>query len=357
MDTPQPTVRRPWVRIVVGTVAAFVVGAVLLFSVYGKSLDPEGFAQHLDQQDLAVFGVDLTFGQDPLHLAWATLAVEALLGVLLVLGVRRLWVLVPTLLLVLFFVGVTAHEWYRAAHGWSDPLAGCGCFGKVVTRTPQEAFFQDLGLLLLPAVLAFLGRPRGAPRVPRRRTWAAVVVALLVVGFAIKAPEIGALDDWATQLSPGVHVTGICVGGDEQRKCLGEKGQDAAALATGHHLVVLSSLKGDAFDERSDDLSAYADAWYEKAEALAARGGGTPAEPEPWVLTDLELDGREWTNGRAAAGRTAPTFTILSLPPALFTLLHRRLPRAFEVRDGVVVATWPGFPPLPPIAPLPTDGE
>ena len=359
MPTPRGVTWPALARTAIGTLAGLVVGGVLLFSVYGKALDPEGFAAHLAAQDLTVAGVDLTLGIEPLHLAWATLVVEAFLGVLLVLGVRRLWVLLPTLGLAVLFLAVTAHEWYRAAHGLSDPLAGCGCFGKIVTRTPEQAFQQDLALLLVPAVLAFLGRPRGAPRVPRARTLVAAASALAVLGFATQSPDMAWLDDHATQLHPGVRVADLCVGDEATRKCLGGPGGEASPLGEGSHLVVLSHLDGDAFEAHAAAFSAYAEAWYAKAADLAARGGGRPQEPEPWVLTDQEMDGEAWSYeyGAHSEGNLPPAFSIRSLPPALLAPLHRRLPRYALVRDGIVTATWSTFPPLPEIAPgVPDDG-
>ena len=60
----------------------------------------------------------------------------------LLLGVRRLWVLFPALLLVAFFVSLTGRSYWLAAHGVKDSAANCGCFGNLVQRSP--AFGADL---------------------------------------------------------------------------------------------------------------------------------------------------------------------------------------------------------------------
>src|SRR6185503_18282754 len=88
--------------------------------------------------------------------ALLALALEVGLGLALLLGVRRLWVLVPAALLVAFFLFLTGRAYWRSAHGL-EVDAGCGCFGNLVERSPAEAFYQDL-LMLVPALLlAFVG--------------------------------------------------------------------------------------------------------------------------------------------------------------------------------------------------------
>jgi hypothetical protein len=42
----------------------------------------------------------------------------------------------------------------------------------------------------------------------------------------------------------------------------------------------------------------------------------------------------------------APPFDYVAVPEALIRPLYRRLPRTFVVRDGVVVKTYEGLPPL-----------
>ncbi len=157
-----------------GTAGSALLGVILLVAAAAKALDPLAFAQQIQQQGLAV-----VLGAP----TWAVLAIalEVVLGVLLLLGVRRLWVLIPAALLVAFFVFLTGRDAWRAAHGTLPEDAACGCFGNLVERTPAQAFWQDL-LLLVPALgLAFVARPREARfpppawrwRAPRRwRRWA-----------------------------------------------------------------------------------------------------------------------------------------------------------------------------------------
>src|SRR5215218_7729998 len=133
-----------------GTAAGVFLGAVLLVAVWAKALDPAAFAEQI-----RIEGLDILFSAQAMALI--ALALEAGLGLALLLGVRRLWVLVPAALLVAFFVFLTGRAWWLSAHGLRE-AESCGCFGNLVQRTPAQAFWQDT-LLLVPALLlSFVGR-------------------------------------------------------------------------------------------------------------------------------------------------------------------------------------------------------
>ena len=67
---------------------------------------------------------------------------------------------VPTAALVVFFLFLTGRAYVRHLQG-IEPETSCGCFGNLVQRTPAEAFWGDM-LLMVPALaLAFLARDRG----------------------------------------------------------------------------------------------------------------------------------------------------------------------------------------------------
>ena len=298
----------------IGRAGAFVLGAVLLIAAFAKALDPLGFAQQIQQQGLAI-------GLSAPVLAIAAIAVEVGLGLLLVLGVRRLWVLVPAALLVAFFVFLTGRDAWRAAHGTLPADASCGCFGNLVERTPLEAFWQDV-LLLVPALgAAFVARDRAA-RQPWKRGAVAALGALGAALFAIKAPGLP-LDDLATRLRPGARAAALCAGAGDERVCLDGI---VPELQSGRHLVVLANLGDESFGKVVQQLNDYASA---------------PDRPSLWVVvaaTPEEKNAFFWRYG--------PTFEIREAPPALLRPLYRRLPRGFLVEDGRVVQTWSGVPPL-----------
>ena len=303
----------------VGTFAGAFLGCVLLVAVWAKMIDPGAFADQIHTE-----GLDFLIPAQ--GIALIALALEAGLGLALVLGLRRKWVLIPATLLVAFFVFLTGRAWWLAAHGLRDAAESCGCFGNLVQRTPAQAFWQDFALLVPALLLAWVGRERRRPLFPPARTAVAVLGALAVVIFAWKAPALP-LDDLATRLRPGVEVGGICAGEGAQRVCLDSL---IPELRRGENLVVMAKLDDDGLTKSVDALNAYA---------------GAAGNPALWLLTSSTAEQQ-----RAFFWKWGPTFQIREAPPELLRPLYRRLPRSFAVRDGRVTRTFAGLPPLSPAA-------
>jgi len=303
---------------VVGTVAGAFLGAVLLVAVWAKAIAPAAFVE-----EIANRGLGLVIG--PVAVAYVALALEAGLGVWLLTGVRRLWVLVPGALLVAFFLFLTGQDYARDLMGLEPVAASCGCFGNLVVRTPAQAFWQDLALLLPPLLLAFLGRPANGVRVPKVRTVLGIVAAVGVMLLAWKAPDLP-LDDLATRLKPGVRVADLCAGEGEGRVCLDTV---VPELDQGSHLVVL--------DELNEELGAQVATMNAYMDYRHAGGDG----PDLWLVTTAEHAERQ-----AFFWQWAPAFEMLQAPELLLTPLYRTLPRSFAVVDGEVTDTWSGLPPF-----------
>jgi hypothetical protein len=313
---------------VIGTLGGCVLGGILLVAVWGKALDPAAFAEQIHAD-----GLDRLLPAGALALL--ALALEAGLGLALLLAVRRLWVLVPASLLVVFFLLLNGRAYWLAAHGQARVAASCGCFGNLVQRTPAEAFWQDLALLALPLALAFVGRDRDQPRQPPVRTALVALFAIAVPVFAWRAPELP-LDDLATRLAPGATMSTLCAGGGGGAAGGSAAGARAGAVCLdtvapeldhGNHLVVLDDVDDPALARAVAGLNAYADA---------------PGAAAVWVLTTSEAKRQ-----RLFFWRWGPTFKIVEAPPELLRPLYRRLPRSFAVQDGRVTATFSGLPPLP----------
>ena len=302
----KPTLR--WI----GRTGAFLLGLVLLVAVWAKAIDPAAFAAQIEAEGLA----GILGGR---AVAFVALALEAGLGMLLLLLVRRLWVLIPTAALVAFFLWLTGRAWWLASRGLlSEEAASCGCFGNLVERTPAEAFWQDLLLLGIPLALAFLGRSP-VDRFPGKRVAAALLVTAGVLGFAWKAPDLP-LDDVATRLRPGTEVAEVCAGNDP-RVCLPDV---APELLEGVHQVILV------------DPEDSPETWVEPLNELLWSGEGPPlvalTSASPEQLMELRF-----TYG--------PAFDLREAPPALLRPLYRTLPRSFLVEDGTVTRTTSGLPP------------
>jgi uncharacterized membrane protein YphA (DoxX/SURF4 family) len=292
---------------------------VLLFAVWAKMIDPGAFVTQIQTE-----GLDFLIPAR--GVALIALALEAGLGLALLLGLRRKWVLIPATLLVAFFLSLTGRAWWLAAHGLREAGESCGCFGNLVQRTPAQAFWQDLALLVPALLLAWIGRERRPPLFPPARTAVAVLGALAAVIFAWKAPELP-LDDLATRLRPGIQVGGVCAGEGAQRVCLDSL---IPELRQGENLVVMAKLDDDGLTKSVDALNAYA---------------GAAGHPALWLLTSSTAEQQ-----RAFFWKWGPTFQIREAPPELLRPLYRRLPRSFAVRDGRVTRTFAGLPPLSPAA-------
>ncbi len=302
----------------IGTVAGAFLGLVMLVAVWAKALDPLAFAEQIHTENL-------DFLLPAQAVALIALALEAALGFALLLGLRRTWVLVPATLLVAFFLFLTGRTYWLDSQGLLDKeAASCGCFGNLVQRTPAEAFWQDLLMLVPPLALAFVGRDRRGRLVPPMRTAVVAVATIGVTLFAWKAPGLP-LDDLATRLKPDVKVADLCAGGGEQsaRVCLDTVAPD---LAQGEHLVVLANLDDPAFTEAVDAMNEY------------TRRSGNP----PLSVLSPSLPEQH----RAFFWEWGPVFDVVEAPAPLLRPLYRRLPRAFVVRDGTVTQTFPGLPPL-----------
>lgn len=330
-SSPSPGGPSPWKRLL-GTAGGMILGAVLLVAAWAKLLDPESFTAQIRAE-----GLDFLLSAK--IIALIALGLEVGLGLALLLGVRRLWVLVPSALLVAFFLFLTGRTYYLAERGLLEEVSSCGCFGNLVERTPAQAFWQDL-LLLVPALLlAFWGRGSNRPGEQRPRSFPPLRTAVAAVGtvaalvFAHYAPALP-LDDLATRLHPGAQISELCAGTEEARYCLSLV---APELEQGRHVVVMADLDDEegaaAFAEVVPDLNQY---------ALDGRG------PTLWVLSELtpeQLNRLYWEWG--------PAFEIRETPEALLRPLYRSLPRSFLVEDGRVTRTFSGMPPLAEIAAAP----
>ncbi|MDX1384481.1 MAG: hypothetical protein R3190_12595 [Thermoanaerobaculia bacterium] len=300
----------PWRRSFAAS-GSGLLGGTLLVAAWAKVLDPVAFQEGLTQEGLG--------GLVPVALVGlVAIALEVFLGSALVLGVRRMWTLVATGLLVAFFLFLNGRSYLAYMRGATGDDAACGCFGNLLERTPAEAFWQDFFLLVPTLAMAALGLVVRARL--NLRIAVAGALAAAACGFAFFAPDLP-LDDVATRLHPGLEVSSICTGSGDERLCLPTL---VPELAAGSHLVVLADLEDGGLARHVESLNRY---WL----------GG--AEPRLWVLaaaTPEQSQAFFWQHG--------PSFEIREAPPTLLRPLYRQLPKSFVVEDGVVAETYAGIP-------------
>jgi len=301
---------------VLATIGGVVFGLVLLVAAYAKAIDPDGFAE-----SIRAHGLDV--GLPSNVLALIAIAVEVGLGVALVLTMRHRPLLLAASALTLFFLFLTGKAYVRALQGIVDDTPSCGCFGNLIQRTPGQAFWQDVLLLVPPLALAWL-RPTPGPwwRVSRPAAFTLVGTGACAAAFALLAPGLP-LDTLATRLSEGMKFDGICAGADGKAPCL----KDVLPIVRqGRHVVVIADLEDKEFRAQVNEINSY---------ALDEIG------PTLWVLTSAVP---------AAISKfsltTGASFTVISAPATLVRPLYRRLPRSFLVEDGTIRRTWSGLPPF-----------
>lgn len=166
-----------------GTAGSIFLGGLLLVAAWSKAVDPLVFAQEIRNE-----GLDFFFSATVVMLI--ALALEGLLGTALLLNLRRLWVLVPTSLLVAFFLFLTGRNYYLVLLGERDPSRSCGCFGALWNRTAAEAFWQDLFLLVPALVLAFWGREKTTRSFPEMRIWAVLFSTAALLLYTVLVPGL-----------------------------------------------------------------------------------------------------------------------------------------------------------------------
>lgn len=142
-------------------IARIIVGVLFIFSGLIKINDPMGFAFKL-QDYFAPNVLNLDF-LSPYALSLAVIIVvfEALIGVMLLLGMARRFTLWSLIGMIVFFTFLTFYSAYF------NKVTDCGCFGDAIPLNPWQSFYKDLILLFLIAILYF-GRTYIQPILSKR---------------------------------------------------------------------------------------------------------------------------------------------------------------------------------------------
>ncbi|MBL7932243.1 MAG: DoxX family protein [Bacteroidia bacterium] len=167
-------------------IARFLVGGLFIFSGFIKANDPLGFSYKLKEY-FEVFQADTglglfeSFAHIALPLAVIICASEIILGVMLLIGLRRdltLWLLFAQ---IAFFTFLT---FYSACY---NKVTHCGCFGDFLQIKPWESFWKDVALMILITLL-FAGKENINPIVPPMPLGTIFLLGLIFsIGFPIYA--------------------------------------------------------------------------------------------------------------------------------------------------------------------------
>ncbi|WP_313382097.1 BT_3928 family protein [Proteiniphilum saccharofermentans] len=150
-----------------------IVGATFLFSGFVKAVDPLGFTYKIEDY-LIELGLTHLF---PLALPAAVFMVTAefALGVFLLLGIYRKWVVRLIFVFMVFFTPLTL--WIAIA----NPVEDCGCFGDAFVISNWQTFYKNI-ILLAGVILLLLKWEQITPFFSKK---IAPVAALLTLLFGV----------------------------------------------------------------------------------------------------------------------------------------------------------------------------
>jgi triosephosphate isomerase len=135
-------------RYAIVNVCSLLLAAIFVFSGFTKAVDPVGGGIKIGSW-LIAFGIDASKHETLLEgLSVLLSTAEFLLGVHLLLGMRRRLTSIATLLLSAFFTVLTFWLWKTESFG------DCGCFGDAVHLTPGETLLKNIVLLAAAVVVA-----------------------------------------------------------------------------------------------------------------------------------------------------------------------------------------------------------
>ena len=148
------------IKLVLVRITQLFVGGLFIFSGLVKMNDPVGFSFKLEEyfsEEVLNFPI---FEPLALPLAILLVAVEVLLGLSLLMGIWKRFVLILLSAMIGFFTFLTFWSAYF------NQVTDCGCFGDAIPLTPWESFYKDVVLCVLILIL-WIGKNQIFDSVPR----------------------------------------------------------------------------------------------------------------------------------------------------------------------------------------------
>ena len=155
-----------------GYVCRFLLGAVLVFSGFVKTVDPMGTSIKLEEYLKAFGAADLFYDWFLLLAAMALAALEFSIGIYLLIGIRRQEASSISLVLMSIMTPLTLYLWI------ANPVSDCGCFGDALVLTNAESFGKNLILLML-AIVTFRSRTQLKSLITPQTDWIMQLYAIL----------------------------------------------------------------------------------------------------------------------------------------------------------------------------------
>ena len=242
-------------------------------------------------------------------IAYFFIAVELLAAAAFVAFVWPRLVFAGTILMMLGFIGVTAWAWLQGN------TEGCGCFGRLLERGPQEVIIEDAIVIVLAIIGLHLtgGWHWHNPRAFCTRPWqwciAGPLVVLAVV-LTIFGPALP-LDEVVVGIGPGTDLSDMALQG--------------VRFPLDEGLVLLALVGPDC---------PRCDAGIPALKQIASEG------LVPHVLAAYPLTPEERGAAQAWRLKHRPNFPIATGAARALRQYYRALPTTFLLRDGRVVKAW-----------------
>ncbi len=129
---------------IIQSISRYFIAAVFLFSGFVKGIDPLGTAYKIEDYFVA-YSMDWALPLS-LILAFALIAFELSLGIMLAFKILPRFTRVSMAILMLFFTFVTLYD------GLYNPVPDCGCFGDALIISNWQTFYKNIliDILLIP---------------------------------------------------------------------------------------------------------------------------------------------------------------------------------------------------------------
>lgn len=130
----------------------YIIAIIFIISGFVKAVDVKGFSFKLEEY----FSPDvfnLPFLENyTLAFAAYVVALELILGLMLLLNIKLKKTLTSLIILCVFFAFLTFYSAYF------NKVTDCGCFGDAIKFTPWQSFWKDMALLFGLVILWFLNK-------------------------------------------------------------------------------------------------------------------------------------------------------------------------------------------------------
>ncbi len=223
-----------------------VIALIFIASGFVKAVDVVGFSFKLEEYfSPTVFNMPF-FEEFSLPIAIFVVALELILGVMLLLNLHLKKVLAALIALCIFFAFLTFYSAYF------NKVTDCGCFGDAIKFTPWQSFIKDIILLFGLFLLWLLYRKNfqeNEHHTSFRKT--VLVISLVATAFTI---------GWGTFNEPLIDFRDYAIGTDihaEQKKIA----NDPSEFKTFY--VLKDKKTGEVKEVNQDDYVSVKEYWEE----------------------------------------------------------------------------------------------